>query len=145
MKKVLGQWLPHINQADEAIRVEASGEDDDNMVNNDKEPAIDPSILFKIVGDDPAIHRKLLDTFVVLEAQVVDEIHAAFDAGSAKQVGELCHKLKSSSRTIGANALADLCEKLEQAGKADDWEQIKHIHQKLDELFSAVRVFIENK
>jgi len=39
------------------------------------------------------------------------------------------HKLKSSARAVGAYELADLCEILETAGKAGEWDEI--------DLFSA--------
>ena len=106
---------------------------------------IDPTALTKIIGDDPKLHRQFLDKFVDQSPAIMSEIQAAFEAGSAKQVGELGHKFKSSSRAIGANALADLCGELEGAGKAGDWEEIKALHPRLEGLIGAVKAFIENE
>lgn len=117
------------------------GENADLMTSS---PAVDPSALSKIIGDDPALNRKFLDKFVDQVAVIAREIHTAFKSGSAGQVGELGHKLKSSARAIGANELADWCGELEQAGKTADWEGIKTLLPRLDELFDAVKKFVEN-
>ena len=103
----------------------------------------DPSILTSLVGDDPEIHQLLLSEFVNTAAENIQEIHAAFESGSADQVGELGHKLKSSARSVGANALADLCTELERAGKSGEWDEIETLHPDLDQLFEVVRTLIE--
>lgn len=149
LQEMLDIWLPeNLMKPDrkkvlEAISVEppssceAEGGDE-------AEAAVDPSILTTIVGDNPALHRELLESFVETAPEIISEIHQAFEARSGDQIGRLCHKLKSSSRTIGANALADLCAALESAGKGDDWQAVTVLHADLDERFEAVRVFIEN-
>lgn len=159
LEEELFKWLPVVSgkssTQDTVIPISTSrdakedvalADQDEGVTRTDEnEVPVDPSILTQIVGDDPKLHRQFLEKFVDPASQTISEIHAAFDAGSAEQVGELGHKLKSSSRTIGANALADLCEGMEQAGKADNWEKIEILHAKLDEKFSAVKAFIENE
>ena len=49
---------------------------------------------------------------------------AAVDDCSAEAVAAAAHKLKSSSRSVGAMQMADLCEALEEAGRSDDWGTI---------------------
>ncbi|WP_240754743.1 Hpt domain-containing protein [Parasulfuritortus cantonensis] len=39
--------------------------------------------------------------------------------------GQIAHGLKSNARAVGAMRLGDLCEKLEQAGKAGDTEVLR--------------------
>jgi|GEM_PF-2108310 len=145
LKEALQQWLPEFDDGSQSILGErATPVTEQKTSEEDMGQAVDPSILTQIVGDDPALHRQFLEKFIEPAAQIVSEIHVAFEAGSAEQIGELGHKLKSSSRTIGANPLADLCDELEKAGKADDWEKIKILHTELDGHFEAVRKFIEN-
>lgn len=116
----------------------------DAVIPTDVIPAIDTSALNQFIGDDPAMHRKFLNNFLAPATLTINEIHAAFEAQSPAKVGERAHKLKSSARTIGANALADLCELLEIAGQADNWENIKTLHNELNDCFQLVQTFIEN-
>ena len=74
---------------------------------------------------------------------IVDEIDTAFTERSAAGIQAAAHKLKSSSRAIGANALADLCERLEAAGKAEDWEAIEASYPTLAQAVVAVKAHIE--
>ena len=67
---------------------------------------------------------------------------------------EVCHKLKSSSKMIGATDLSSCVEKIEKASKVKDCAAIdiqlteiinlsasieKHIRSKLDELYSKTK------
>ena len=52
------------------------------------------------------------------------------------------HKLKSSARAIGANELADLCQALEKAGKAENWGEIEALEPQLDALMARVEEHI---
>ena len=47
-------------------------------------------------------------------------MHAAIAAGDARHAGAIAHKLKSSSRSVGALALGDLCAGLENFGRTGD-------------------------
>ena len=96
------------------------------------------------MGDDPDLHQLLLSEFVNTAAENIQEIHAAFEAGSATQVGALGHKLKSSARSVGANLLADLCAELERAGNTGKWAEIETLHPDLDQLFEVVRTLISD-
>jgi HPt (histidine-containing phosphotransfer) domain-containing protein len=107
-------------------------------------PAIDISSMKQFIGDNPAMHRQFLDAFLAPATLTINNIHDAFNAHSAENVGERAHKLKSSARSVGANALADLCEHLEIAGHAANWERIETLHRELDGCFQLVQTFIEN-
>ncbi len=81
---------------------------------------MDPSVLRKIVGDDEATVREFLALFLQTASRQRAEMHAAEAADDARQAGAVAHKLQSSSRTVGALALAALCAAIESAGKAGD-------------------------
>ena len=103
---------------------------------------IDPSALTSIFGDDPDTIREILADFVAPAWQTVSEIEAAFEQRNAKQIGALGHKLKSSSRAVGANALSDLCQALETAGEAEDWPAIEVAAPRLREHMQDVADYI---
>jgi HPt (histidine-containing phosphotransfer) domain-containing protein len=53
-------------------------------------------------------------------------------------VGELAHKLKSSSRSVGALFLGELCQKLEAAGSAADAQACSVLMEPLSAAFAVV-------
>ena len=78
------------------------------------------NVLKALVGDDEAMIREFLHDFRISAARTAVELRAACAAGQAMAAGALAHKLKSSSRSVGALALGELCAEMEQAGKAGD-------------------------
>jgi PAS domain S-box-containing protein len=105
--------------------------------------AVDLSALQSLIGDDPAVIKEVLRDFVDPSSQIIQEIKAACSANSAEQAGLAAHKLKSAARSIGANALADLCFVLEQSGKSGDMDTVQREVTKIDGLMQAVTDFIE--
>ena len=77
--------------------------------------AVDLSVLLRLVGDDPQTVRELLSDYRASARQLSAELRAAGAANDTRRVGAIVHKLKSSSRSVGALALGDLCAELENA------------------------------
>ena len=105
---------------------------------------VDEKVLSKTIGDDKNRVREMLGYFTQPSRTIVTEMHRAFVGHSAAGIRNAAHKLKSSARTIGANALADICVLLEDAGKRDDWTVITDNYPLIENLFSDVEVFIKN-
>jgi len=104
---------------------------------------IDTSALMAVFGDDDETIKEVLLDFVEPSGNIVADIEAAVAERSAKDVRDGGHKLKSSSRAIGANALADLCAELDLAGKSQDWPRIENLIPELAPRFKAVVDHIE--
>ncbi|MBF0247427.1 MAG: response regulator, partial [Alphaproteobacteria bacterium] len=110
------------------------------------DPAIvDTTYLRETFGDDEELIHSILGEFVAPTREIAQELLAAYDAGDVKLVGALGHKLKSSSRSVGAHALADLCEKLEHAGGAGDWEDVQRLYADLPGAVTRVLDHLEGK
>ena len=58
-------------------------------------------------------------------------------------MAKAAHKLKSSARSVGANDLADLCQTLETAGKAEDWNEIDKVAARLAGTIQEVTDYIK--
>ncbi|MCP5124066.1 MAG: PAS domain S-box protein [Gammaproteobacteria bacterium] len=134
LREQLTHWLsavadprPASPMAETPALVEATGDTE----NASEPPVFDPGALTQMVGDKPAIHRRLLEKFQVTAQAQTERLRAALTEGDAAAVGQIAHGLKSNARAIGALQLGDLCEKLEQAGKAGD----THAAQRLTLLF----------
>ncbi|MEI6987076.1 MAG: response regulator [Rhodospirillaceae bacterium] len=81
---------------------------------------VDARVLKELVGDNPAVISKLLHSFRATTLKIGAEIEAAISDGRTHETGAAAHKLKSSARSVGALRLGELCEQIEQAGKAGD-------------------------
>ena len=80
----------------------------------------DASTLARLVGDNPAVHRRLLEKFMVASQAHIAAVGEAMAKGETGIAADVAHKLKSSARTVGALLLGDLCQEMETAGKAGD-------------------------
>lgn len=87
---------------------------------------LDLNALSSLFGDDVATQNAILGEYNLSLSEYMVEFEAALNTRSAGGVQAVTHKMKSSSRTVGAIPLADLCEVLEQAGKRGDWRQIEN-------------------
>lgn len=76
---------------------------------------MDRSVLIAVVGDNPVLHRKLLNMYAEMAPAINEEIAIAYQTGDTNTLGDLAHKLKSSARSIGANRLANTLQQIETA------------------------------
>ncbi|TAN51336.1 MAG: PAS domain-containing sensor histidine kinase [Methylococcaceae bacterium] len=102
--------------------------------------AINPSVLSELVGDDPAVLRRLMGKFLESARDNVVAIQDACGARRATAIAAAAHKLKSSARAVGAFALANLCQALEHAARSAPamWSDIDALTVQLPELLAAV-------
>ena len=105
--------------------------------------AMDVNVLKKLVGDDEEIIRDFLHDFRLSAAKIAAELRTACAAGQAADAGALAHKLKSSSRSVGALALGELCAEMEQAGKAGDMAALAVLLPRFEQELVNVEGFLE--
>jgi signal transduction histidine kinase/CheY-like chemotaxis protein/HPt (histidine-containing phosphotransfer) domain-containing protein len=133
LKTVLRKWIPTSNldsiiasldvTSDKKAQSD-SGSETGKATNATDNSPIDPIALTSVFGDDQDTFCEILSEFVEPATANVSEINTAFNNRSADGVAKAAHKLKSSARSVGANDLADLCQSLEAAGNAEDWNVI---------------------
>ena len=100
--------------------------------------AMDITVLQGLVGDDAGTVREFIADYLASALQLGAELIAAATAGNGAQVKNIAHKLKSSSRTVGAATLADLCLSLEQAGQTGDQKAIRQGMAEFETVLRAV-------
>ncbi|MCP5124065.1 MAG: CHASE domain-containing protein [Gammaproteobacteria bacterium] len=123
LREQLVHWLPVAadpTPAGARARVPACAKATVATADAGEPPVFDPGALTRIVGDKPAIHRRLLEKFQVTAQAQAERLGAALAEGDAAAVGQIAHTLKSNARAIGALQLGQVCAELEQAGKAGD-------------------------
>ncbi len=105
--------------------------------------ALDLSVLESMFGDDAELRGAILEEFKHSSIPYMAELDQAVSAADIDGVKSLAHKLKSSSRTIGASPLGDLCEQLEELAPQGNWEQIKEFDQQIKQGLQQVILAID--
>jgi PAS domain S-box-containing protein len=104
--------------------------------------AIDERAIKDMFGDDATTFKEILTSFLEPSRGIVGDIATAYEGRNAAAIRDAAHKLKSSARSIGAHALADLMAALEAAGKAQDWKKIEALTPNAREEFMRVEQYI---
>lgn len=103
---------------------------------------LDESVLHELFGSDADLHGHILSEFEASLSGYCSEFDAAWQGKSSEVMKDVAHKLKSSALTVGAVALAEVCDKLEVAGKGRAWARIEAIYPQLQPAVDAVRQYI---
>ena len=110
LKQVLERWMP------QTVGEAASAPDATFPAGQDAPAeAFDVSILLQSVGDRLDLQRRLLKNYAEALPGNLCDLRQAFASRSLEQLGGLAHKLKSSSISLGAVRIAQICTKLESA------------------------------
>lgn len=147
LKETLLRWMPAAASAEKSAPAEPAQPDEPGDMNGSVDAAalVDVGVLKEAFdGDaDSDLLRHMLQVFIdpandcrgIIEKAVIDRV--------ASDVEAAAHRLKSSSRSIGARDLAEVCETLEMAGKAGDWETIDGAAPRFAPALDAVLKYIE--
>jgi len=138
LQEKLARWLPAYTP--EQGDLASTG---DPVANISQEQVINEHALKDVFGDDTAVIKEILTDFLSPSAKILQEIHQGFRQNSPEAVQKAAHKLKSAARTVGANALADLCLAAEQAGMAGDLTPVADYPEKFDAAMRQVVAYIE--
>jgi CheY-like chemotaxis protein/HPt (histidine-containing phosphotransfer) domain-containing protein len=106
--------------------------------NSDHDALWDNGTLTRMVGDNPDMHRRLLNKFVSGTEEHIAAIMSAAAAGDLDTVSGIAHKMKSAARTVGALRLGNICQKLEVSAKLRDANVVATCTAELASGFSEV-------
>jgi HPt (histidine-containing phosphotransfer) domain-containing protein len=129
LRAALQRWLP-VPAAD------ATPADDGSP--GPKDASVDVDVLRGLVGDDPAFVRDLLTDYRASARRLVAAIRSATAAADPDRASKVAHQLKSSSRSVGARRLGELCAGVERAGKTGNLDAVAAELAHLEEEFSVV-------
>jgi HPt (histidine-containing phosphotransfer) domain-containing protein/DNA-binding NarL/FixJ family response regulator len=91
------------------------------------------STLHELVGGYEPIIKDLIQTYLDSSATLISELQAAIVHQNPTQLEHSAHSLKSSSASLGANVLSDLCRQLEQQGRVGE---MSNAQQKVQRVLS---------
>lgn len=107
------------------------------------ENVMDVTILEGFIGNDKVKVREFLRDYRVAAQQLQGELHQAARQGELQQLASLAHRLKSSSRWVGATRLGELCAKLEMLGREGKQQAVSQCLPVFDVNHAAVMSAIE--
>jgi|GEM_PF-2161410 len=154
MQRVLAKWLPKANVSDESDGVVLPSDTDIsqqqpneqnvpvNPISSNNPSPIDKEKLKLYLGEDENVHRQFIERFILQSQALVSELGTSTTREGDHSVAMLAHKLKSSSRAIGATLLGELCEQLENATNGK--EEIKSLQSQVVSEFDRLCAFIKS-
>ncbi len=149
LRAMLEKYLP-TNQADSNKDARSKQDADASSAASPAETAapaaevpVDVHILEEFVGNDPEIIKEMLHDYRINAAQTAAELRAAFQDGQITTVGSIAHKLKSSSRSVGALKLGEICAAMEQAGKRNDKQSLEPLLIQFDAAINEVVTYLD--
>lgn len=104
-------------------------------------PGIDVEAGLELVGGSMEILEMILVTYVEEGEKTKNDIRSSYEKGDIANYTVYTHGLKSASRSIGANALADHAFEHEKMGKAND---VEGISADVDSLLEEFDVMLNN-
>lgn len=133
LKATLDKWLPESNRPATPICGTSTPTSDGTTASE----ILDISVLTGLVGDDPEVIAELVHDFLRSLEQGKTQLRQAVATADWLTAGAVAHRLKSSSRAVGALALGECCERLERAGKAGDGAIVEKAFPEFEKEVSA--------
>jgi CheY-like chemotaxis protein/HPt (histidine-containing phosphotransfer) domain-containing protein len=131
LKAELRRWLPR-------ERGDTRPAELDDLPGPPASPAVDVGVLKSLVGDDVAIVREFLSDYRVAAVRLLGELRAADASHDTRAIASIAHKLKSSSRSVGALGFGDLCAELENACRSGTRGEVSQCLRTLRSAHTAV-------
>ena len=104
---------------------------------------LDTTVLTRLIGGDEDLKTEFLAEYLVSARTAAAQVRAAFAASDWALMGAIGHRLKSSSRSVGALVLGEICAAMEQAGKVGDAVALAGHVVAFDAALEEVRARIE--
>ena len=136
LQKVLNTWIGEKDH--EIVEVQ----NDNNAENHFDANVIDLSVLGRTVGDNKQKHLYLLEVYVRSAGETIEDLGNAIRNKKFPDIKFSAHKLKSASRSIGAVAIVDISEQIENQATKKDNHEFEYLFVRLNELFLSFKDFV---
>jgi len=84
---------------------------------NDSVLVWDRNMLTQLVGDQPELHRQLLEKFSQHAEEKISTLSLLAEKGETNLMVDVAHKLKSAALSVGAMRMGEYCQQIESAGR----------------------------
>jgi CheY-like chemotaxis protein/HPt (histidine-containing phosphotransfer) domain-containing protein len=139
LKARLDKYLPAVEETPISVEIAQTAA----VAEQASTKPVDVSVLKALVGDDEESIREFLHDFRLSATKIAGELRKANGAGQTGVVGGLAHKLKSSSRSVGALELGEICSAMEQAGKTGNKAELEILMQRFEQELAVVERYLK--
>ena len=101
------------------------------------------SSLWEMLGNDNAIFTKIIQSYLAECPQIVEDISTAVENKDLQMLEQMAHKLKSSSASIGAVNLGNLCSNMEEMGEEGNLENSLETLNQLTQEYTEVEITLQ--
>ncbi len=137
LQNELEEWLPVLGNEAPAAEPPRKSESPGTL------SVLDLSALEAVVGNDVETMRHFLGSYLTSAESLALELRDAVEQMDFDAIADITHRLKSSSRSMGALSLGIICEVLEDAAKNHDRSQVGtnwlHFVENLSNIRAAVK------
>ncbi len=114
--------LPKASHMKPQINATTTAKKDESLSIESLQKQIQQALAALIGVDDIDIYRELIETYLDCSGKLIDNLQMAIENNDANLLEQAAHSLKSSSASLGAVRLAELCKQLEIQGRAQDMQ-----------------------
>ncbi|WP_313931779.1 MULTISPECIES: PAS domain S-box protein [Nostoc] len=149
LAQALSKCPPQRTQQDRVMSWELQPPDNilqkkqDQTFNNVNIDAKTIKSLRDILRGDRAAFAELIECYLTETPKLVQNISTAIATQDAQTLWKTAHQLKSSSASVGAMTLAQLCKQLERQGRSNKFqsslESISQLHQEYEQVKTALQ------
>ena len=154
LKAMLEKWLPGSYAQAKGVQIDVEPDCKSTLEATENETAIvstaqptlpiwDEAVLIRMVGNNPAMHRRFLEKFLNNTQVQLQGLRECNTEEDAEYLTQTAHAMKSAARTVGAMQLGDICQQLEETGKTKDCNACNQLTLALPEAFKAVERTIQ--
>jgi CheY-like chemotaxis protein/HPt (histidine-containing phosphotransfer) domain-containing protein len=154
LKTMMQKWLPLVQRKKISSTPQVNNDaiaadtiDQRPLTDHDEAEHVDqvfnPMTLNELVGDNPAMHKRLLTKYLSKGQDEIAAIEVVSNQQEIAAIANLAHTLKSASRSVGAIKLGELCEHIEQAARRGELAQACHLCTQLAAHFEQTQERIQ--
>ena len=140
LEKMLIEYLPaeKTELVDKDSAAETAQEPESEFKKALKRNGVDVNIGIAFTGDDEDMYMSLLGEYAAEEVEKSANINECYRTKDWKNYGVYVHSLKSTSKMIGASALAEIAAESEAASNVQDTLVIDSNHDRMMEMYSVL-------
>ena len=99
--------------------------------------------LLDMLGDDQEVLAEIINCYLDESPKIVTAIQTSVSNQDADSLGKAAHSFKSSSASVGAINLSELCVQLESKGKIGDLEGVLELVSQMSDEYAQVEIALK--
>ncbi len=139
-RETMHRWLPLKDPVPEQVASPRADAATGHEAPDEQLP-IDLTYLHRMIGDDSALLRELLDLFITSMDESMPRLASSIAVHHAEETRTLAHTLKGSSANMGANTLSGVAAQIEKLSRSTPpaWSQIEALYGKMTAITKQIK------